>query len=90
MRYWAEIKIPFFPPHKKDEISKLYYNPVNRNIKNCTLQTFEANDSEMNLQAGILQIDDQIKILKNKLNEMIDMVIDNQKISVNFSFLQDF
>jgi len=91
MKYWSEIKIPFFPKNKRDAIAKLYYCPHGKEInKKTDLNTFDSVDASMNSQVGILDLDDQIKIIKNRINIILDNIIDGKKIDIDFSFLGKF
>lgn len=88
-KYWSYIKIPNFPRPKKEEISKYYYNPVTYNENKLNLHDFENEDIKITAEAGIWQLDKQIKQIKQKLNESLFKIIMDRNLDISFLFLQN-
>ncbi len=80
------IKIPNFDKSIQEEIAKLYFNKdlsVNSKIE---FDNFNQLDKEWNERAGIYQIDKSLKLLKNKLKEVVDNIIFDREQNFNFTF----
>jgi hypothetical protein len=83
--YFHLIETPLFPEEKLNEITKLYYNAeVSYNIDKCNLDTFLKTDTEFNINAGIYQLDKTAKQLKEKLNKIIDDIVNDREINIKF------
>jgi len=86
--YWEYyIKIPNFPRNKKEEIAKYYYNPVKYDLSKLNIANFEEEDIKVTNQAGIWQLDKQIKQIKQKLDDIIHKIIMDDTIDISFDFL---
>lgn len=86
-RYWNYIKIPRFPRGKKEELAQYYYKPVNYNPNKLNVENFEAEDIKITKEAGIWQLDKQIKQIKQKLNEIFHKIIMDEEVKISFNFL---
>lgn len=83
--YFYLAKIPNFPEEKEKEISKLYYNPdIKYDYSNCTLDNFLKSDDDLNLNAGIYELDKSMKYLKNKLEKVIDKIVNDAEVKIEF------
>jgi len=89
MKYWQDIKIPFFPESKQKEIAKLYYNPTSYDVDKLNLDNFSNQDEKITQKSGILQLDEQIKIIKENLNFVIDQIIKDNEVKIDFEFLKN-
>jgi len=87
MKYWKDIKIPFFPELKQQEIARLYYNPVSYNTDKLNLYNFLTEGKKIIDESGILQLDEQIKIIREHLNFIVDQIINDEEVKVDFNFL---
>ena len=65
-KYWSEIKIPYFPPEKIQEIAQLYHNPIPYKMEQPSIDNFEEKDGNISSQFGILELDAQVKTLKER------------------------
>jgi len=84
-KYWEYIPFPNFPSKKQKEIATLYHNPdINYLIQNCSLDNFIEKDNEYNAQAGIYELDKTAKLLKEKLNQAIDDIVNDRQVDINF------
>lgn len=75
-KYWDMLHFPLFDDGKQEEIAKLYYNPSDKyldHIENFDFESFEKLDLNVTIQSGILDLDLQIKTIK----EIIDQEIKN-------------
>jgi type I restriction enzyme S subunit len=88
IKYWNVIKIPKFPSAKRDEIAKYYYNPIEQRLKNPDLTNFDTEDSQLTSQQGIIQLDAQVKMLKERLDEIVNDLVMNNSVLIDFNFLQ--
>jgi len=89
-RYWRFIPFPMFSDKKKKETAMLYHNSEMGKYKTekVTLENFLEIDNEFNKKAGIYELDKIEKILKEKLDDVIDKIANDEKITINFNFLQ--
>lgn len=87
LKYWDSIRIPNFNSTIKEDINSLYYNTdLYKKLKiNDTLE-FKKKDEIINKYSGILQLDEQIKEIKNRLKEIIDLICKDENIDINFNF----
>lgn len=84
-KYWKDVLIPNFPESKQREISSFYYNPVEY-PDSLNLENFLMKDQKWNEQAGIIEIDKSIKQMKEYLNRILDKIVNNKEIKINFDF----
>lgn len=82
-KYWAMIPFPVFPNDIRDEIVKLYHNPVSEDIS-ATLENFPEKDQEFNIHAGIFELDKSAKRLKGKLAQAINSVAEDKEVECSF------
>ena len=87
--YWEHIKIPNFTRSKKEEIAKYYYNPINYKEDKLNLDKFENEDIRITTEAGITQLDKQIKEIKQKLDEVLYKIAMDMKVEVSFDFIRN-
>ena len=85
MKYWRDILIPIFPDNIQHQISKLYFHQT-MYPSELNLQNFLAKDSIWNEESGILDIDKSIKSMKIHLNQVLDKIINNESVEINFCF----
>lgn len=86
--YFDRVYIPNFPDEKQKEISKLYYNPTTPlYCDKLTLDNFLNNDNEFNKSAGITELDMTAKLIKNRLDKVIDHIVNNESVEINFNFM---
>lgn len=84
-KYWYYIPFPKFEVEKQNELAKLYYNPKAENkTTNATLETFLELDNVFNQEAGIYELDKSAKALKERLNEVIDQIANDENIEITF------
>ncbi len=90
MKYWDVIPFPNFPDSKKEEISKLYYNPNAKfNNNNITVENFVNQDNIFNCIAGINELDQSLKKIKKKTDKVLDQIVNNKTVEIDFTFLND-
>jgi len=90
MKYWSEIKLPFFPQEQILTVARLYHKNFPYKIGVTSLDNFEEKDKEVGSKFGILELDAQIKTLKKKVDSLVKMVVAGKKIDINFDFINDF
>jgi type I restriction enzyme S subunit len=84
-KYWKDIVIPSFPEFRQKEIAKLYHNSeIGYQTKDCTLDNFLEFDNEYNQHAGIYELDQTAKILKERLNAAIDDIVNDKEVDITF------
>ncbi len=85
-RYWRYIPFPRFPADKQQEISLLYHNPkAVYDPSKCGLGDFLSYDDKFNETAGIYELDKSAKLLKAKLNQTIENIIDDIPVVPDFT-----
>ena len=89
-QYWEDVIIPNFPEPKQREIACLYHNPKSIHLTEANLDNFLDIDTQFNNQAGILELDVSLKIVKEHLLEIIDQIIMDKQVIATFQFIMDF
>lgn len=85
-KYWQYIPFPKFKLEKQKEIAKLYYNPKAKSkIETATTENFLKLDTAYNKQAGIYELDKTAKQYKERLDNVIDKIANNEKIEIDFT-----
>jgi type I restriction enzyme S subunit len=85
-KYWDVIPFPNFPDTKQKEIVNLYYKLVPQ--KNITRAgDYFEYDRNWNNNAGIFQIDESLKKTKEHLEFVINKIISDKNVEIDFSFL---
>ncbi len=87
-RYWKTLRFPRFPEEKQKEIAKYYYAPATYDFNKLKLNKFEQEDVRVTELSGILQLDKQIKAIKEELDALIQKVILDDEVAVSFDFLE--
>ncbi|MEM4058792.1 MAG: hypothetical protein QXZ12_08765 [Thermoplasmata archaeon] len=88
-KYWEYIKIPNFPRPKKEELARYYYNSINYKEDKLNLTEFENEDTRITVEAGIWQLDKQIRVIKQKLDEILYEITMDKEVDISFDFLKD-
>jgi type I restriction enzyme S subunit len=87
-QYWDIITFPKFSISKQEEIAKLYNNSSNLQINKLTLNEFENEDRKITDVMGILQLDMQIKFIKQKLIETVNGIVNDKDIKIDLKLPQ--
>lgn len=82
------LKFPNFPSSKIEEIASLFYNPQNLMDASVDLNKFKQKDKTIIRGSGIFQLSKQIKIIKERINEVVAHIINDETVEINFDFLQ--
>jgi hypothetical protein len=77
--------IPNFPESKQQKIAKEYYNKIDNN-QNLTLDNYLELEKARNDQLGIFQLNMEIFSLREKLEDIIDKIINDKKIDINLNY----
>lgn len=85
--HFDKIIIPSFSKTKQEEISEYYYSEKILDFSNLNFNTFEEKDKKVVKESGIAQLDNQIKKIKKKLDEIVNEIVDHKEILIDFSFL---
>ena len=80
---FSKLKFPNFPKERENEIINLYYNKLNKN-DNLNSKNYLNKEFERNNKLGIFQLDIEIFKLRGLLEEIIDKIIINEKIEINY------
>lgn len=81
--FFKKVNIPNFPDSKKQEIARLYYNPIPENIE-LTLENYLEREKIRNSEVGIFQLNMEIFALREKLEETIDRIVMEEEIDLIF------
>lgn len=79
------LKFPNFSEAKQKEIARLYYSPT-KYAKHLTMDNFLEKDKDRNKVAWITELDKSIKEMKTYLNIILDKIIDDKDIKIDFNF----
>ena len=80
---FERLFFPNFSKKKQKEIAKLYYFKLNQN-KSLNLENYLKEEFKRNKKVGIFQLNSEIIQIKELLGEIIDKIINNKKINLNF------
>jgi type I restriction enzyme S subunit len=84
-KYWEYIPFPIFPINIQNDILLLYHNEsLIYNSSNWSLENFLNLDTEYNDKAGIYELDKTAKILKEKINKVIDDIVNDRQVDITF------
>ena len=81
----TKFLIPNFPDLKQQEIAKEYYNKIDKN-QNLTLESYLEKETTRNQQIGIFQLNMEIFSLREKLEDLIDKIINDSPIEISWSY----
>lgn len=79
------IRFPNFTTTIQSKIANLFFNPVT--YPKVSLYDFETKHETWNSSAGVYDIDKSMKKLKLHLNKVLDQVVENEHVNIDFSFL---
>jgi len=81
----VNLNIPNFPEPKQQEIAKEYYFQIDKN-QNLTLENYLQKETARNQQIGIFQLNMEIFELREKLEDIIDKIINDSPIEISWSY----
>jgi len=85
-KYWEHIPFPKFGATAQANLVKLYHNNESEyNTKGWNLDNFLTNDNSFNETAGIYELDKTAKLLKTKLNSIIDNIVNDKPVKIDFA-----
>lgn len=83
IQYLNDLIFPKFPTHIEKEITKLFHNEdIVFDYSRSNLDGLLEYDSALNEQAGIYELDASLKHLKEKLEEVLDRIANDQEIEI--------
>ena len=80
---FVNISIPNFPEEKRQEIARQYYNKVEKNT-DLTFENYLEKEKERNSKLWIFQLNMELFELRETLENLIDKIIMNKEINVDF------
>ena len=80
---FVNISIPNFPEEKQQEIARQYYNKVEKNT-DLTFENYLEKEKERNSKLWIFQLNMELFELRETLENLIDKIIMNEEINVDF------
>lgn len=83
--YFHLIITPKFPDQVKKDIVKLYYNDCEYDTNNINVNNFLELDHKYNLNAGIYELENSIKMLKKHLNSVIEKIANDEEVETDFN-----
>lgn len=86
--YFSLIETPLFSENKQKEIAYLYHNPDANYCNKITLGSFSELDKQFNKKAGIYELAEAVKNIKEKLDDVIDDIVNDRDVKIDFLFLQ--
>jgi len=79
----SKIPIPDFPLSKKQKITKLYYNLLDKN-SDLTFENYFEKEKDRNHKAGIFQLNMEIFSLQEQLEDLVHKIVMEEKIELKF------
>ncbi len=89
-KYWSHISFPKFKEIKQKELAKLYHNSeINFDKVNlANIDNFIELDNEFNADAGIYELDKSAKKYKERLDEVINKIANDEEINIDFNLIE--
>lgn len=84
IKYWDYLKFPNFPKKQEQELTKYYYSGNEWNPSECNMENFEIYDQGFNMTAGIYELDKSMKYIRNKLDNAIEKIINDENVEIVF------
>jgi len=78
---FSKLIFPSFPKEKQKEIVKSYYNKVDK-LTNISLDNYLTEHKKRNQKLGVFQLNMEIFDLKEKLENLVDKIVMNEKIII--------
>lgn len=78
---FSKLIFPNFPKEKQKEIAKSYYNKVDA-LTNISLDNYLTEHKKRNKKLGIFQLNMEIFELKEKLENLVDKIVMDEKIDI--------
>lgn len=82
---FSKLIFPNFPKEKQKEIAKSYYNKADV-LTNISLDNYLAEHKKRNQKLGIFQLNMEIFELKEKLENLVDKIVMDEKIDIQEFF----
>lgn len=82
-QYFNLIETPLFPENIKQKIAIFYHNSI-AYPKSLNLTKFLEEDQKWNEKSGIIEIDRSTKQLKKQLNSILDKIVDDEVVNLEF------
>ena len=82
-QYFNLIETPLFPEKVKKKIAVLYHKSIEY-PKSLGLKNFLDEDNNWNRKVGIIELDKSAKKLKKHLNEVLDKIVNDEKVKIGF------
>lgn len=79
------IKYPNFPESKQQEISKLYYNPLDKN-KDLNIENYLEKETTRNREIGIFQLNMEIFSLREQLEDLVHKIVTEEAIELIYAY----
>lgn len=87
--YFNRVAIPQFGDEIQRELSRLYHNDVDRSyLDTASSDSLLEEDASWNKIAGIVELDDSIKKISAELKRIIDAIISNTPVNVDYTRLK--
>jgi len=81
------IRFPNFSATIQSKIANLFLNPTA--YPKISLRDFEGEHKKWNSIAGLYDLDKSIKKIKEHLNEVLERIVENEPVEIDFTFLKD-
>ncbi len=82
--YFNYLRIPKFPDHKQDTITRLYHNPAPQPENPITLDNFVEWHRRWNTNLGIWELDREMKALQATLTNVQEQIIEGKTVKIPF------
>lgn len=79
-QYWDDVLISDFDENKRNLIADLYHHPIASHPKFAE-GDYLSNQRIWNKKAGIIQIDESIKVIQSELDEATHRIVSGKKLS---------
>lgn len=87
--YWSSVPFPRFPSDIKEEIFRLYCYSANLDTHSQqSIDEFKKEDETWTLSSGISPLDRSLRNIKNRLTEIVKIIVDDGSVSTDYGFLK--
>ena len=90
-KYWAEIRVPFFPSEVRKQIASIYYQAESRQARSSLpLEEWLKQDGERVARTDTLRLQKQVRELKVKITKFFDSIANGEHPDTDLSFIYSY
>ena len=90
-KYWADVRIPFFPSEVRNQIASIYYQAEGRQAgASIPFDEWLKQDGERVVKTDTLRLQKQLQELKGRITQIIDSIAIGEAPETDLSFVYGY